>query len=79
MLISSRGNTSHHGLMVELAYTLDLKSNVRKDLRVRVPLRPLSKGLKILRSQGFEGSSPSSGTPTGKLPPPKGGVYLFYE
>jgi hypothetical protein len=44
----------HQGLMVELAYTLDLKSNVRKDLRVRVPLRPYSKELKIRHSQGFE-------------------------
>ncbi|SVB38282.1 uncharacterized protein METZ01_LOCUS191136, partial [marine metagenome] len=26
-------------------------------------------GLKILHSQGFEGSSPSSGTPTEELPP----------
>ena len=47
MLISSRGNTLRHAWMVELAYTQDLKSCVRKDLRVRVPLQAPNYGLKI--------------------------------
>ena len=47
LVSSSRGNTLRNGLMVELAYTQDLKSCTRKGLRVRVPLRPLPFGLKI--------------------------------
>jgi hypothetical protein len=67
-LISSRCNTlrhANHDLMVELAYTQDLKSCVRKDLRVRVPLRPLPYGLKIPRGPRA-GSIPALGIKTYK-------------
>ncbi len=48
--IQDRLNVSNHTGMVELVDTQDLKSCIRKDVRVQVPFPVLALGLKILGS-----------------------------